>query len=169
MTPLLSVWPSELTEFLALKVSARMEESGGGKVMHRAMRCASMTAAELAAKISAAYREMMPLDAVDTVLHTVVVLPLWEEDSLDRLRKVTEAVRLCPDQISLLVIGLQENLRHICEPDIDPASRSLMREKGGGRKAYRDPLQRGGEGFPARIPDRHRRLYSQRRSYRLHS
>ncbi len=129
MTPLLSVWPSELTEFLALKVSARMEESGGGKVMHRAMRCASMTAAELAAKISAAYREMMPLDAVDTVLHTVVVLPLWEEDSLDRLRKVTEAVRLCPDQISLLVIGLQENLRHICEPDIDPASRSLMREK----------------------------------------
>ena len=155
MTPLLSVWPSELTEFLALKVSARMEESGGGKVMHRAMRCASMTAAEL--------------DAVDSVLHTVVVLPLWEEDSLDRLRKVTEAVRLCPDQISLLVIGLQENLRHICEPDIDPASRSLMREKGGGRKAYRDPLQRGGEGFPARIPDRHRRLYSQRRSYRLHS
>lgn len=71
----------------------------------------------------------MPLDAVDTVLHTVVVLPLWEADCLERLRKVAEGVRLCPDQVSLLVVGLQENLRHICETDLDSSSRDLLREK----------------------------------------
>lgn len=92
MTPLLTLWPSELTGTFPLKVSFAMKEAGTGGELFRAEECAALSSRELATLISADYKKMMPLDAVDTVLHTVAVLPLWEASAEKTLARLTDAL-----------------------------------------------------------------------------
>lgn len=129
MTSLLTIWPSDLTAVFASKVASLMKENGLEENIYRTLECSEMDSRRLAAQLSAAYGQLVPLDTVDPELHCVVVLPLWEDNPDDSLKKVAEAIALSANRMSVIVMGLQENLRHLFEPSLKSESRDLPAEK----------------------------------------
>lgn len=129
MTSLLTIWPSAETSVFAAKVEFLMKENGLDDSRYRTLECGEMDVRRLAAQLSAAYGALVPLDTVDPELHCVVVLPLWEDTCIDSLKKIAEAMALSANRMSVLVMGLQENLRHLFDKSLKAESRDLPAEK----------------------------------------
>ncbi|MDE6116891.1 MAG: hypothetical protein K2G33_05210, partial [Duncaniella sp.] len=110
MTPIVTLWLSDTTSDLESMIDARMDASGFSATLYRSVSCRDTSLTELTARLNGVYRELIQLDATDTTLHLVAVVPLAEASAT---AKATDAIRALTDLTnpgSLEVIGLQMTL-----------------------------------------------------------
>ncbi|MDE6860258.1 MAG: C1 family peptidase [Duncaniella sp.] len=110
MTPIVTLWLSDTTSDLESMIDARMDASGFSATLYRSVSCRDTSLTELTARLNGVYRELIQLDATDTTLHLVAVVPLAEASAT---AKATDAIRALTDltnPVSLEVIGLQMTL-----------------------------------------------------------
>ncbi len=91
-------------------IDAKMEASGFGADLYRSIDCSEVTTEALTTIVNGVYRELIQLDATDTTLHLIAVVPLAEENVTSKLSGVIDALADLTNPVSLEVIGLQMTL-----------------------------------------------------------
>lgn len=112
MNPILTIRASEAVNLLMAKTSALLNDAEQAK-LYASISAVDITAAELAQALSAKYRELITLTAADTTLHAVVVIPLFDPEFGATLSKISEAVRIVPDRISIHILALRNNIARV--------------------------------------------------------
>lgn len=118
MNPVLTIWTSDKTTLLAAKTAALQSDAAAVK-LYDSINIANETLSELTSILSKKYRELITLTATDTTLHSIAIIPLFDNKFESTLQSVSEAVKNTPDKISLHVIALRKNLARILDNEID--------------------------------------------------
>lgn len=111
MTPLVCLWPSPCISSVMKATDIASAEAY--RDWYASVQCAEMSVEAISAELSAIYRRMIPLTAVDTTLHVVAVIPLWAQDFTGALSRVATAVSESRDPMSLHVIALRRGLERL--------------------------------------------------------
>ncbi|MCI9284919.1 MAG: C1 family peptidase [Muribaculaceae bacterium] len=119
--PLPVIWLSDITATLSERVAEKMsrqpEEISG---MYHEFRFRGLDTESMAQELSAAYRKLITIDAIDTTLHAVAILPLFDPEATGLARQLLEAIKLTGSSFSLEIIGLQESLHTALGIDAKP-------------------------------------------------
>ncbi|MGM9870878.1 MAG: C1 family peptidase [Muribaculaceae bacterium] len=127
MTPILTLWVSESTNMLMAKLAAL--QINAASLMHcDSINTAAMTVENLKDTLQEKYRNLIDLAASDTTLHTLAILPLFEEKFAERLNLLTEAIKGASNRISLHIVALRGNIARIFEIGSDKISEQKERE-----------------------------------------
>ena len=87
MTPILALWPSAHTAPTAEAVGDALAAAGFGPDRYRSAAIGGMDTDALRNLLHETHREIVPMTALDTTLHTVVVVPLFDSEAVECTRR----------------------------------------------------------------------------------
>lgn len=110
MTPILALWPSAHTAPTAEAVGDALAAAGFGPDRYRSAAIGGMDTDALRNLLHETHREIVPMTALDTTLHTVVVVPLFDSEAVECTRRVLEAAATAGVTCSVEVLALKPDL-----------------------------------------------------------
>lgn len=112
MTPVLFLRPEGRAQALADAVERHMRRAGFGPGLLRCAECplGPSHVRATALMLSARYTDLIDLEATDTTLHVVLLLPLWEPGAAEAATSLVEAAEAIPHRTSVDILGLQSAL-----------------------------------------------------------
>lgn len=124
MTPLMTLWPFRVTDLLRAKTSYILDNR-----YHLAKDYVAQGDDATIASLGDAYRKLIKLTAVDTTLHIVAVIPLFEEGAVDTLRRILECCRESADRLTLHVVCLGASLAKVCGEERSESDSSTVKDQ----------------------------------------
>ena len=126
MTPVLFLHLPETGGSIAAAVENRLRQAGNEAV--RCLPCPQGEGAPRATELllSTQYAELIDLEATDTTLHTVMLLPTWASGAAEAARTLVKAAEATPHKTSVDILCLHSALA----TEADTEARAGMRETG---------------------------------------
>lgn len=126
MTPLLTLWPDHSTANLDVRTAALLQPYVD-KELYDFIPHSGMKDGDLVTKLEERYRRHIGLNAIDTTLHVVAVLPAYTGACVDEAGHIIRAIRESRDKFSLHIILLQEGLAKLLADTPGNDARGLER------------------------------------------
>lgn len=119
MTSSVTVWTSPSTTHAQARAAYLIEEARAEGAPHDDISLAGRNVAECRESLESAFKRLVSLTMTDSTLHILAVTPLYEEDSTEQLRTLTDACASLDHNITVHILGLTPALRPLFEAKKD--------------------------------------------------
>lgn len=113
MSSSVTVWTSSSTALAQSRVAQIISATRVGDAKYDNISIAGLTVDECKERFNSAFNRLVSLSSTDSTLHVLAVVPMYEDNTLEQLQKLSKSYSSVVHRMTLHIIGLAPGIRPI--------------------------------------------------------